>query len=121
MDKIPKQKSLCAISCSLELIGDEWSLIIVRDLFYFGKNTYDDFLKCAEKIDPKTLYESLEKLYFEGIINYREESEGKTYFLTQKGKDLQPILEALIGFGVKHVEGAQEYLEKVSKNIVKLT
>jgi DNA-binding HxlR family transcriptional regulator len=92
MNKNDKHRSLCSISCSLELIGDKWTLIIVRDLLFFGKTTFKEFLECEENIATNILDDRLKKLVSEGILDYTGTEKRKKYFLTQKGKDLEPIL-----------------------------
>ena len=90
------------------------TLIIVRDLLFFGKTTFKEFLECEENIATNILDDRLKKLVSEGILDYTGTEKRKKYFLTQKGKDLEPILIQMHNFSVKHVEGAEEYEKKIS-------
>ena len=80
-------RSPCPLSSSLELIGDKWSLIIVRDLL-MGKNTYSDFLSSPESIATNVLVARLKSLKEYGIIDVRKDEKRKNikyYFLTDMG------------------------------------
>lgn len=88
-------RSECPISCSLEVFGDKWSLLIIRDLIFYQKSTYGDFLKSDEKIATNILASRLLSLEENGIIEKREHPDSKAkvlYRLTNKGIDLLPII-----------------------------
>ena len=90
-----KQRSECPISSALDIIGDKWSLLIVRDIIMNGKNTYNEFLKSAEKIATNVLADRLTMLEATGILTKEEhpDSKAKIYYkLTKKGIDLLPII-----------------------------
>lgn len=90
-----KKRSDCPISCSLDVWGDKWSLLIVRDLMFGKKFTYGDFLKSKEKIATNILASRLQMLEENGIITKSDHPESKAkvlYKLTQKGIDLVPIM-----------------------------
>lgn len=94
-----KQRSDCPISSALDIVGDKWSLLIVRDIMMNGKNTYNEFLKSAEKIATNVLADRLAMLEATGIITKEEhpDSKAKIYYkLTEKGIDLLPVLIELI-------------------------
>lgn len=94
-----KQRSDCPISSTLDIIGDKWSLLIVRDIIMNGKNTYNEFLKSAEKIATNVLADRLTMLEATGILTKEEhpDSKAKIYYkLTNKGIDLLPILIEMI-------------------------
>lgn len=80
--------------------GDKWSLLIVRDLILFGKNTYGDFLKSGERIATNILASRLQSLEENGIITKSEHPESKAkmlYGITQKGIELLPmIIDAML-------------------------
>lgn len=93
--KINKKRSECPISCSLEIWGDKWSLLIVRDLFAAKECTYGDFLKSPERIATNILASRLQILEENKIIVKMEHPDSKAkilYKLTQKGIDLLPIM-----------------------------
>ncbi|TCO21621.1 HxlR family transcriptional regulator [Pedobacter psychrotolerans] len=90
-----KKRSECPISCSLDIWGDKWSLLIIRDLMRAKQCTYGDFLKSEEKIATNILAARLQMLETNGIITKQDHPESKAkvlYKLTQKGIDLLPIM-----------------------------
>jgi DNA-binding HxlR family transcriptional regulator len=94
MEKI-KKRSDCPLSSSLDVFGDKWSLLIIRDLIFFKKCTYNDFLKSEEGIATNILASRLKALEENGVIEKLEHPESKAkilYRLTQKGIDLLPII-----------------------------
>lgn len=110
-----KKRSDCPISCTLELVGDKWSLLIIRDMVFFGKSSYNEFLQSGEKIATNILNDRLNKLTEMGLISYTGAAKRKKYALTQKGKDLKPILDAIGNFGMKHFKGSKEYVQQKMK------
>jgi DNA-binding HxlR family transcriptional regulator len=100
-------RSPCPVACSLDLLGDKWSLLVVRDLL-LGKTMYSEFQKSSEGIPTNILAERLKRLLAAGIIEksrYQERPIRYAYQLTAKGRDLQPVLLAMIDWGNKHVQG----------------
>ncbi len=90
-----KKRSDCPISCSLDIWGDKWSLLIIRDLIKLKKCRYSDFLKSAEGIATNILATRLQTLEENKIIEKSDDTESKSkgyYKLTQMGIDLLPIL-----------------------------
>jgi DNA-binding HxlR family transcriptional regulator len=90
-----KKRFDCSISSSLDVWGDKWSLLIVRDLIFSMQCTYGDFLKSEEKIATNILATRLQMLESNGIITKLNHPESKAkvlYQLTQKGIDLLPIM-----------------------------
>jgi len=90
-----KKRSDCPISSSLDIWGDKWSLLIVRDLMFSKHCTYGDFLKSGEKIATNILASRLQMLEANGIITKQEHPGSKAkvlYKLTQKGVDLLPLM-----------------------------
>lgn len=90
-----KKRSDCPISSSLDIWGDKWSLLIVRDLLFSVQCTYGDFLKSEEKIATNILATRLQMLESTGIITKLDHPDSKAkvlYQLTQKGIDLLPIM-----------------------------
>ena len=97
----------CACAVGLDLLGDRWSLIIVRDLFK-GYSTYSDFLrKSSEGIASNILNNRLKKLVSLGIIDFRKKESDlkvKEYYLTDAGIDLYPVIYSLQNWATKHVD-----------------
>ena len=90
-----KKRSDCPISRSLDIWGDKWSLLIIRDLMFSKQCTYGDFLKSDEKIATNILATRLQMLEENGIITKTDHPESKAkvlYKLTQKGIDLLPVM-----------------------------
>ena len=90
-----KKRSECPISCSLDVWGDKWSLLIIRDLMMLKQCTYGDFLKSDEKIATNILAARLLMLEENGIINKSNHPDSKAkvlYKLTLKGIDLLPLM-----------------------------
>jgi DNA-binding HxlR family transcriptional regulator len=90
-----KKRSDCPVSSSLEIWGDKWSLLIVRDLMFSKQCTYGDFLKSDEKIATNILASRLQTLEENKIITKSNHPDSKAkvlYKLTQKGIDLLPVM-----------------------------
>ena len=88
------RRSDCPVSCSLDVWGDKWSLLIIRDLMYAKQCTYGDFLKSAEGIATNILASRLLTLEENGVIEKLSHPDSKAkvlYKLTQKGIDLMPL------------------------------
>ncbi len=92
---VKKQKSDCPQYLALEVIGDKWTLLIIRDMMIGGKRYFGEFLKSKEKIASNILTNRLQSLEKEGIIYKIKDAEHKQkiiYLLTEKGINLFPIL-----------------------------
>lgn len=110
-----EKRSDCPISCTMDLVGDKWSLLIIRDLLYLGKSTYNEFLNSREGISTNILNDRLVKLTEVGIITYSGSAKRKIYALTKMGLDLKPVLEATALFGIKHSTADKAFLQRVKK------
>ena len=100
-----KRRSGCPVSIALEVFGDRWSLLIVRDLMVRGLQSFKDFLASGEGIASNILAERLQRLERAGIVvTESEESDGRrlNYRLTEKGIDLAPVMLDLLMWGAKH-------------------
>ncbi|RKT02005.1 winged helix-turn-helix transcriptional regulator [Chryseobacterium defluvii] len=117
-----KKRSYCPISSSLDVWGDKWSLLIVRDLMFYKQCTYGDFLKSAEKIATNILASRLLMLEENGIITKQDHPESKAkvlYKLTKKGIDLLPLLIEINLWAEKYScipESQKLILEKIKKD-----
>jgi DNA-binding HxlR family transcriptional regulator len=88
------RRSGCPINILLEAVGDTWSLLIVRDLMFFGRKTYNEFPNAGEKIATNILSDRLQRLESSGIVaKQRDPSDARRYLyrLTEKGTDLAPV------------------------------
>ena len=100
-------RSACPVAGALDLIGDRWTLLIVRDLL-LGKTRYGEFLVSAERIPTNILADRLKRLEREGLaerVAYSEHPPRFAYRLTDTGRDLAPAIRALIDWGLRHVPG----------------
>lgn len=100
-----QRRSDCPINYALETIGDPWSLLIIRDIVYFGKKTYGEFLASEERIATNILADRLAQLEQKGILEKRPSDSDKrkeTFILTEKGLDLIPILVEMAGWSAEH-------------------
>jgi DNA-binding HxlR family transcriptional regulator len=100
-----KVRSDCPISCSLDVFGDKWSLLIIRDIMLRGKLSYSDFLESEEKIASNILVNRLSVLTAEGILLKHVSPANKSkfiYSLTEKGIDLLPIIIEIMDWGAKY-------------------
>jgi DNA-binding HxlR family transcriptional regulator len=100
-----QRRSDCPINFALEMFGDPWSLLIIRDIVYFGKNTYGQFLTSEEGIATNILASRLALLEQKGILAKHVSDTDKrkeTYTLTEKGLDLIPILVEIANWSALH-------------------
>lgn len=100
-----KTRSDCPISCSLDIFGDKWSLLIIRDIMLRGKLSYSEFLKSEEKIATNILANRLNVLEAEHILSKQVSPTNKSkfiYSLTKKGIDLLPIIIEIMDWGAKY-------------------
>jgi DNA-binding HxlR family transcriptional regulator len=117
----PKRRSGCPVSVSLDLLGDRWSLLIIRDLMVRGYRTFKEFEESGEGIATNILTDRLRKLKSTGIITTQvDEIDGRkvNYRLTQKGIDLAPVLLELLIWGARHekTEAPCAVIEKMAEH-----
>ncbi|WP_106916232.1 winged helix-turn-helix transcriptional regulator [Chryseobacterium aurantiacum] len=119
-----KKRSDCPISCSLEIWGDKWSLLIIRDLMIKKECTYGEFLKADEKIATNILATRLQTLLENGIIDKKDHPDNKLkilYHLTEKGIDLVPVIVEINLWGDKYLtipDDRKKLLEDIKKDKV---
>jgi DNA-binding HxlR family transcriptional regulator len=102
-------RSVCPVANVLDLLGDKWTLLVVRDLI-LGKERFGEFAESAEGIPTNILADRLKRLENAGIIikaPYCTKPVRYQYQLTSKGKDLQPILESMVDWAIKHIAGTR--------------
>lgn len=100
-----RRRSDCPINFALEMFGDRWSLLIIRDIVYFGKQTYGEFLDSDEGIATNILANRLAQLEEKGILTKTPSETDKrreVYALTDKGLDLIPILLEMANWSARH-------------------
>jgi DNA-binding HxlR family transcriptional regulator len=102
-------RSPCPIAAALDIVGDRWSLLIVRDLLT-GRKRYGDFAGSHERIPTNILAERLKRLEASGIIDreaYQQNPPRYSYGLTDRGNGLRPVLGSLAQWGRQHVRGTR--------------
>jgi DNA-binding HxlR family transcriptional regulator len=101
----PKWRSGCPLNASVEILGDRWSLLIIRDMMLRGFRSYKEFLESYEGIATNILADRLRKLMAHGIITTgRDPLDGRKviYSLTKKGIDLAPVLTEMVLWAAAH-------------------
>ena len=95
----------CPVARALDVIGEKWSLLILRDLRRFGPMRFQDFERSLPGVAPNTLSARLKMLESQGVIAtrlYEAHPPRYEYFLTEKGEALRPVLKALYAWGERH-------------------
>jgi DNA-binding HxlR family transcriptional regulator len=105
LESMSFKRSQCAVACSLDLIGDKWTLLIIRDLF-FGKTRFKEFQESDEKIPTNILADRLKKLESYGLITktpYQQKPVRYQYQLTETGQSLDVIIKAILQWAGKQL------------------
>jgi len=108
-----EKRSVCPNACTLDLIGDKWTLLVVRDLL-LGRQHFKEFSCSPEKIATNILSDRLARLEENEIVERFPSSEHpgrNAYRLTRKGKSLKSIIKPLIDWGLKNIEGTEARLQ----------
>ena len=101
------RRSRCPVACTLDVLGDRWSLLVVRDIMR-GKKRYTEFLESPEGIPTNVLAERLKRLVAKRVIRshrYSDHPPRVEYVLTSQGEDLRPIMRAMVEWGIRHAGG----------------
>lgn len=99
------RRSNCPISNVLDIVGDKWSLLVLRDLMFFGKHSFSELQGSAEKVATNILSSRLENLEKEGLVQKQvdlSDKRKKVYSLTPKGRDMLPILLEMMIWSSKY-------------------
>jgi DNA-binding HxlR family transcriptional regulator len=100
-----QRRSDCPINFALETFGDPWSLLLIRDIVYFGKKTYGEFLASEEGMATNILASRLTRMEEQGILMKKPSGQDKRkeeYILTEKGLDLIPVLVEMANWSAEH-------------------
>lgn len=114
----PQRRSGCPLNASVEMLGDRWSLLIIRDMMLRGSQSYKEFLECYEGIATNILADRLRKLVEYGIITtQRDPRDGRKviYRLTQKGIDLAPVLTEMVLWAAAHEDTGNQPLVQLMR------
>ena len=122
-------RSHCAVNYGVEIFGDRWSLLIIRDIVFAGKKTYGEFLKSEEKIATNVLASRLAFLEEQGILSKGPNSADRRkdiYTLTEKGLDLIPIALNIVLWSVQHdsksyARRTKEFIDRLRQNPVEVS
>ena len=101
------KRSDCPVACAMDIIGDKWTLLVVRDLFR-GKHRYNQFLESREGITTNILAERLQRLEQSGLIHktpYQKNPVRYEYHLTDTGKSLEPVMWSIVEWANKYIPG----------------
>lgn len=101
------RRSPCPVACALDLLGDRWTLLIVRDLMA-GKTHFHEFASSPEKISTNILTDRLEHLQRSGVIDAVASTlrtGSKAYELTPLGRSMRPVLQAIKDWGLTNIKG----------------
>ncbi|MHA4807467.1 winged helix-turn-helix transcriptional regulator [Flavitalea flava] len=129
-------RSLCPMNLTLEIFGDKWSLLIIRDMLFEGKRHFRELLQSEEGIASNILTDRLNMLERKGVISKRSDPEHKQkfiYSLTEKGIDLLPLMAEIGTWSLKHepvdkvkhkhaevfVKGGKEMQKAIRKQLMK--
>ncbi len=113
LDPVPTWRSGCPLNASVEILGDRWSLLIIRDMMLRGFHSYKEFLDSYEGIATNILADRLRKLEKHGIIaTEKDSSDGRkvVYLLTEKGMDLAPVLTEMVLWAAANEETQNQAL-----------
>ncbi|MEI6535057.1 MAG: helix-turn-helix domain-containing protein [Verrucomicrobiaceae bacterium] len=106
------RRSPCPVACSLDIVGDRWTLLVIRDLM-FGRTRFKDFSASPEGIPTNILSERLARLLRYKIVEQIPAHDGTKHFayqLTEKGKAIRPMLEAMKSWGLAWEKGTRAIL-----------
>lgn len=107
------RRSACPVANTLDIVGDKWSLLVIRDMRH-GKRTYGELADSPEGIPTNILADRLRRLEEAGIVlrsAYQDRPPRYAYTLTDKGRDLGELLQALVRWGKKHIPGTKTLKE----------
>lgn len=103
-------RSSCPLTATLDVVGDRWMLVVLRDILIYGPVRFKDLSEAGEGIATNTLTDRLKRLESEGLIRsetYQERPRRVVYSATRKGVDLYPAMRALSEWGQRYVKGVR--------------
>ena len=112
-------RSNCPIAAALDLLGDRWTLLVLRDVLLLGKSRFQEFQESPEGISSNTLTDRLERLERHGLLVrevYQERPVRHRYVVTPKGRDLLPLLREAARWGMRHVPGTFQVPEEMLRD-----
>ena len=115
-------RSACPIANALDVVGDRWTLLVIRDLLFMNKHEYREFLEGPEGIATNILSDRLKRLMRTGLIDcvpHPDHKSKKLHYLTQEGKDLLPLMVEMILWGGTYrasPDMPKNHFEKIKRN-----
>lgn len=103
-----ERRSDCPLNCFLELLGDKWTLLILRDILFFGKRHFSEFSESREGIATNILSNRLASLVHNGFLVKESDAFNKqrnNYIPTKKAEGLKPVLLSIVDWAIEHEEG----------------
>jgi DNA-binding HxlR family transcriptional regulator len=110
------KRSMCPVACALDIVGDKWTLLVVRDLV-LGRRYFKEFLASPEGIATNILTDRLNRLTKAGIVKTFPDPAtiGRNqYSLTDKGHAMTPIIKSIADWGLRHIKGTSQRLQSYS-------
>lgn len=117
-----KRRSACPISFTLDLVGDRWTLLVLRDVLFKGRSTYSEFLEAGEGISTNILASRLSLLKREGFLRrLRSKTDHKTFIFTPTAKALSlvPLMLEIVKWGAEHdpkTAAPREFVDRIDNN-----
>jgi len=114
----PARRSGCPLNASIEMLGDRWSLLIIRDMMLRGSRTFKEFLDSYERIATNILADRLRKLISYGVITTEPDpTDGRKriYLLTEKGIALAPVMTEMVLWAADHEETGNQALVRLMR------
>jgi DNA-binding HxlR family transcriptional regulator len=104
-------RSPCPISNTLDIIGDKWTLLVLRDILFFKKEQYGQFMSSRENISTNILAERLKRLERAGLVSkqpYQTNPTRSRYSATPKGETMRPVISAIEKWGLDNIAKTRE-------------
>lgn len=113
LKKYALKRSKCPLACTLDLIGDRWTMLILRDLFR-GKRRYKEFQESREGITTNILADRLQRLHEFGLVDrnlYQDRPKRYEYELTKTGRSLEPVIISIAKWGQENIAGTSKPIQ----------
>ena len=108
------QRSACPVACALDIIGDKWTMLVIRDMLR-GKSRFSEFMESEEGIKTNILTDRLKRLEQAGLVTkhpYQTNPPRFEYQLTDTGKDVWPVIKAIIQWSNRNIPGTRKVLKE---------
>lgn len=109
-EALKPRRSDCPIASTLDIVGDKWTLLLIRDIGLFGKHRNKDFQNADERIPSNILASRLKRLVEQGLVEkrrYQKHPPRYEYHLTKPGKELLPVIKSMAKWGERNIGGVK--------------